>query len=484
MLLGELNMKIMPIYGANFARNFKGAEKTGLNKAEKNYADERNATLIDGIKNQSLRVVDPKGLFSVQNISNEKIGSKFIITPTDPEFKDLKILVKPNTRLNSDYNGLSIKIKDDIAFKGRVYGSIRKDENGTDETMKDAYTSFFKKGMHKTIENNYIDKIETNKIKNDYNFFIPSDGDGTRYRDITTLQGGLTKPASKIPATLNGQQMSLVQAVLTNYAKTSKLTDGCDFVEVKPAQGSAYALFEGLASGKIPTNKPVVFSWGDNFSDIDITKLIQYHEKNNSGFTLLTLPVDRERVQSLGAAKVKSQDNFEITDFYEKPKEEDVLDAFAIPNTDNEYLGVVGPYIISPQALVWLKENYINTPENFKDFEGKVDFSRKVIGNLVEVLGNGELKDKKDNALKMMAYKKPSSDTWSDLGSEKDFSAEMKNVKHGAFKNLPSEMRESIGKNVDRFGNITFDEKTKSRLNEFLEKYEIELENSIIYSEG
>ena len=103
---------------------------------------------------------------------------------------------------------------------------------------------------------------------------------------------------------------------------------------------------------------------------------------------------------------------------------------------------------------------------------------------MVKVLGNGELKDKDGNALRMMAYEKPSSDTWSDLGSEKDFSAEMKNVKHGAFSNLPSEMRETIGKNVDRYGNITFDAKTKARLNEFLDKYEIQLENSIIYSEG
>ena len=88
----------------------------------------------------------------------------------------------------------------------------------------------------------------------------------------------------------------------------------------------------------------------------------------------------------------QSKDNLEITDFYEKPKEKEVLDSFVIPNTNNDYLGVVGPYVISPQALGWLKENYINNPEKFKDFEGKVDFSRTVIGNLVEVLGNGELK--------------------------------------------------------------------------------------------
>lgn len=479
-------MKIMPIVnGANFGRKITKHEANGYIQGNcdckpKNYGVGKFA----GIGTQALEVIDVNNMFNVKNISNEKIGSKFILTPTDPKFKDLKILIKPNTRLTSHQQTLWIGIKDDLSFKGRIYGSIRKDETGEDETMKKAYSDFFDKGMNAIVQKNYINREETAKIKDDYNFYIPSDGDGTRYRDITLLQGGVTKPASKIPATLNGEQMSLVQAVLTNYAKTSKLNKGYDFIPVTPAQGSAYAFFEGLASGKIPTTKPLVFSWGDNFSDIDITKLIQHHEKNNSGFTLLTLPVNRDRVQSLGAAKVKSKDNLEITDFYEKPKEKEILDSFAIPNTDNEYLGVVGPYVISPQALTWLKENYINNPEKFKDFEGKVDFSRTVIGNLVKVLGNGELKDKDGNALRMMAYEKPSSDTWSDLGSEKDFSAEMKNVKHGAFSNLPSEMRETIGKNVDRYGNITFDAKTKARLNEFLDKYEIQLENSIIYSEG
>lgn len=475
-------MKITPIANTSFKDKLTiyGPQNSAKKETTAPAQSIKTGT-IQGEGSQSLRIYDPNGLFSIQNISNPKIGTKFILTPTDPEFKDLRILVKPNTKLKSTKDFTEIRVDDFLSFKGRIYGSIRNDENGEDERMKKAYSDFFKKGMHKEIQKKYINKDETAKIKNDYNFFVPSDGDGTRYRDITQLQGGVTKPASKIPATLNGETMSLVQAVLTNYTKTSKLTDGYDFIPVTPAQGSAYAFFEGLTSGKIPTNKPVVFSWGDNFSDIDITKLIQYHEDNKSGFTLLTLPVDRNRVQSLGAAKVKSNDNLEITDFYEKPKEKEILDDFVVPDTEDKYLGVVGPYVISPEALCWLKENYESNPENFKDFEGKVDFSRNVIGNLVDVLSNGDLVNKNGMPLKMMAYQKPASDTWSDLGSEKDFSNEMKNVKHGAFSNLPEEMRESIGKNVDRYGNITFDKAAKEKLNEFLDKYEIDLQNSVIY---
>lgn len=431
-----------------------------------------------------IRIRDNKGIFEYEDISDSKVGEKFLLHPTDPKYKDLTILFTPKTTMSTPDSSLSGYSRSDVcpvSFKGQVWGSVRKDENGTDEVMKKAYDDFFRTGMNDHVT--YVERSnEASKIKDDYNFFVPSDGDGTRYRDITKLQGGVTKPASRIPAKLNGYDMRLVHGVLVNFAKTSKLEDGANFVEVKPAQGSAYALLEGLASGNIPTDKPIVFSWGDNFSDIDITKLILDHEKNNSGFTMLVLPVNEERVKSIGAAKVKSADDLEMLDFFEKPTDPETIEKFRVSPDEDKFLGVVGPYVLSPQVLSWLKEGYINNQESFKDETKGYDFSSKIIGQLIEPMNNGEIEDENGNPLRMYAYEKPETDSWSDLGSEKDFSREIKNVKHGGFQNLPIQMRESISQNVDRYGNITFDEKTKRLLQDFLDEYEIDLRNAIVYS--
>ncbi|MBE7706138.1 MAG: hypothetical protein E7Z91_02700 [Cyanobacteria bacterium SIG30] len=476
-------MKISPIsYSAYNVKN-ANVQKSPVAFGEVHGACNSYVTRLKGVNNQTLEIKDKNDIFTVENISDEKVGSKFLLRPTDPEFKDLTILFTPKSYLKSEVNDLSVSFNNSLSFKGQVWGSIRKyDDSSSDETMKKAYSDFWKTGMHDVAS--YIYRNENSKdVKDDYNFFIPSDGDGTRYRDITKLQGGVTKPASKIPATLNGHEMRLVQGILTNFSKTGKVeADGFNFVEVEPAMGSAYAFLEGLASGQIPTSKPIVFSWGDNFSDIDITKLMQYHEKNNAGMTILTLPVDTERIVSLGAVKVKDADNLEMIDFFEKPKDKDLIQSFVIPGTEDKCLGAVGPYVLSAEALEWLKENYVKNPDNFKDHEGKVDFSRKVVGQLLPLMASGEIKDKNGNALRMMAYEKPETDTWSDLGSEKDFTNEMKNVKLGYFYNMPDEMRQSISENVDRYGNITFNQKDKALLNRFLDKYDIDLRNAIICS--
>ena len=205
-----------------------------------------------------------------KNLSNPKVGSKFLIKSNLPEYKDLTLLITPDTVIKSDdlYIAIAKKGERTPSFKGRLYGSIREENGQRDYKMEDQYIRFWQEGMHDEVSQKYLDKTYAPQLKDDYNFFIPSDGDGTRYKDITTLQGGITKPASYIPATLNGKNMSLVQTVITNYTKTGKLDKWFDFVRVKPAQGSAYAFLEGLADGKISTKKPLVFGWGDNFSDV------------------------------------------------------------------------------------------------------------------------------------------------------------------------------------------------------------------------
>ncbi len=427
-----------------------------------------------GEKGEVFEILDKKEVFDVDNISNSKIGSKFILTPTDPVYKGLRILVSPDTVIKSKNGDIKASVlPSPISFTGKVYGSIRQNPDGTeDEVMKDAYKEFFSKGMAtKVLLSNLADADYFETILNDdYNFYVPSDGDGTRYRDITTLLGGVTKPASKIPATLNGQQMKLVHVVLTNFEKTGMLED-CDFVPVEPAKGSAYAFLEGLKSGKIPTTSPIVFSWGDNFADINVTNLLKYHEDSNSDFTMLTLPVNTQRVQSLGAAKVVSEDDLTVNEFVEKPNGE-LAKEFVIPGTKDSCLGVVGPYVLSKKALEWIKENYTKNPDDFF-VEGKgFDFSAGVISQLVN-----------DDGFKVTAYKKPKTDTWSDLGSGKDFKTEIVNVKKGDYSNFPLEIRKSMKENVDNKNNISFDQLSQGVFESFCDNNGLNISNAVVYFE-
>ena len=459
------------IYGKN---SFKASNKSTY---------ENKTFELKGLNGDVLKIKDENKLINIENISDPKVGSKFLISFTDPKYAGLKILYKPETEFSSEENGISLDlIKENPSFKGRVYGSIRKNDDGSsDEKMKTAYNNFWRQGMYNEISTKYINQELTSKIKDDYNFFVPSDGDGTRYKDVTRLQGGVTKPASYIPATLNGNGMTLVQAVLSNFAQTSKLDDGVGFIEVKPAQGSAYAFLEGLADGTISTEKPLVFSWGDNFSDINVTKLILEHEKNNSGFTILSILSDKQQIKSLGALKVNSKNDLTVSKFREKPSSEEV-EEYVIPDMPDLCLGSVGPYVISKEVLKWIKDKYTDNPESFKSPEGKgYDFSSMIIAPLVGALNNGEIKDENENELKLRAKLLPSNNTWSDLGSEKDFSINMKMVKNGKFSNLPLEMRESISQNVDENNNITFDEKTRTMLNQAKEQYGLNIKNSISY---
>ena len=263
-----------------------------------------------------------------KNLSNPKVGSKFLIKSKLPEYKDLTLLITPDTVIKSDdlYIAIAKKGERTPSFKGRLYGSIREENGQRDHKMEDQYIRFWQEGMHNEVSQKYMDKIYAPQLKDDYNFFIPSDGDGTRYKDITTLQGGITKPASYIPATLNGKNMSLVQTVITNYTKTGKLNKWFDFVRVKPAQGSAYAFLEGLADGKISTEKPLVFSWGDNFSDVNVSKIMQEHEKSGAAFTITTIPVDKQKTKSLSIVKLDSLDSKTINQFVEKPQDEEFIE--------------------------------------------------------------------------------------------------------------------------------------------------------------
>jgi len=420
-----------------------------------------------------------------ENLSNPKVGSKFIIKPKNKRYSDLRILITPDSYISRPDLNFGVYVEKEQktpSFTGRLYGSIREKDGQRDTNMENEYIRFWMEGMHSHVVDNYADKKYAPSVKDDYNFFIPSDGDGTRYKDITALQGGVTKPASYIPASIGGRQMSLVQGVISNFARTGKLDKMFDFVRVEPAKGSAYAFLEGLKSGKIQTERPLVFSWGDNFSDINISRLMKNHEDSKSGFTVTVLPVDKSRTKALSIIKTDDVQSRTIDKFVEKPQDDDFIDSCVLPEFGkNKCLSAVGPYILSPEALTWIKENYIEDPESFLNPDKGYDFSSMIIAPMLEAFKNGEIIDKNGNPMDMKFDIIDKKETWSDLGTQKDFSQAMKDASMGKYQYLPYEMKASMKKNIDGNNNITFNDKSNELFHEMLRDFCVTAKNVIAY---
>lgn len=413
-----------------------------------------------------------------QNLSNQKVGSKFLIKCLLPEYEDLTLLITPESKIESDdlYIGID-KDSSSPSFKGKLYASIRQEGKYSDTKMEEEYVRFWQEGMHALVSDKYIDKEYGRKIKNDYNFFIPSDGDGTRYKDITSLQGGRTKPASYIPATLNGKNMSLVQGVISNFARTGKLDKKYEFIKVSPAKGSAFAFLEGLRTGKISTKKPIVFSWGDNFTDVNISRLLYKHEKSGSDFTISAIPVEKSKTKSLSVVKIDSLKDKSILEFVEKPQDDAYINSCVVPQLGKDKcLSVVGPYVISPRVLQWIKDKYVSNPEYFKNPDKGYDFSSMIIAQVLDAMQKGEIPKGK---MKLALIK--DDETWSDLGSQKDFSLAMKNISLGLYSNLPAEVSLSLQKNIDDDGNITFNTRSRNMLRALASDLNIKFENVLAY---
>ena len=475
MKISSINYS-MPTMNANFAARAKKAEPKVSNEGMNN-----DKLVMDGKASKYFKLVE--------NLSNPKVGSKFVLESTLPEYKGLRVLITPDSKISSSEMNIGIVKDTQPSFKGRLYGSIREHDGQRDYKMEEEYIRFWMEGMHKTVTDKYQDKEFAPKLKDDYNFYIPSDGDGTRYKDITALQGGaytpakaVTKPASDIPATMGGKQMSLVQGVITNFAKTGKLDKMFDFVRVEPARGSAYGFLEGLASGKIHTNKPLVFSWGDNFSDINISRLMKNHEDSNSGFTVTVLPVDKARTKALSIIKTDDVEGRKIDVFVEKPQDDDFIESCVLPQFgENQCLSAVGPYVLSPEALTWIKDNYIDDPESFLNPDKGYDFSSMIIAPMLEAFNNGEIIDENGNPMEMKFDMIQPEETWSDLGSQKDFSQAMKDASKGKYLYLPWEMKQSLMDNIDTSDNITFNERSNKMLHDMLKDIGAQATNVIAY---
>ena len=142
------------------------------------------------------------------------------------------------------------------------------------------------------------------------------------------------------------------------------------------------------------------------------------HEESGSGFTITTIPVEKEKTKSLSICKIDSLDNKNIQEFVEKPQDDDYIESCVVPELgENMCLAAVGPYVISPQVLSWIKDKYIKDTESFRNPDKGYDFSSMIITPALQALKNGEITNENGSPLNMKLEVISDSDTWSDLGS-------------------------------------------------------------------
>ena len=101
---------------------------------------------------------------------------------------------------------------------------------------------------------------------------------------------------------------------------------------------------------------------------------------------------------------------------------------------------------------------------------------------MLKAFNNGEILSSKNGEPLEMKYETVQpQETWSDLGSQKDFSKAMKDMNKGKYKQLPFEMRVSMLLNSYPNGDISFNDKTRSLLFELKKDLRLKTENVIAY---
>jgi len=184
---------------------------------------------------------------------------------------------------------------------------------------------------------------------------ILAGGLGTRLRPLTNTTPKPLLPIKGIPtmqhAIENLKKHGIKDIILAVSFHADKIKeyfgDGSKFgvnisysIENEPL-GTGGAV--RLAAKDIKEN--FILLWGDNLIDLDISRLISSHKKNNAKITMTLTP--REDVEHFGVAKL---DGEKILHFVEKPKREE-----APSNLIN-----AGAFVINPEALNILPEGKSN----------------------------------------------------------------------------------------------------------------------------
>ena len=140
-------------------------------------------------------------------------------------------------------------------------------------------------------------------------------------------------------------------------------------------QGTADAVRESLRHIKDFQNEAIVILSGDHLYRMDYRDMVQRHLNMDADITLAVQPVPKHEASRMGL--LKAGPDGRVVDFFEKPKQEDILERFRCPaetirehglEGDEWYLGSMGIYVFKPSVL----EELLSDPT-------RMDFGREVI---------------------------------------------------------------------------------------------------------
>ncbi len=131
-------------------------------------------------------------------------------------------------------------------------------------------------------------------------------------------------------------------------------------------QGTADAVRKQLFEIQMSRSKNVLILAGDHLYRMDYSKMAQYHWDNDADVTVAVQPIGRADAPRFGL--LKRNDEGEIVDFTEKPKDPKILDKF-ITRDDPEkpYLASMGIYFFNLETLVNIL-SLKSGGQNFDDF--------------------------------------------------------------------------------------------------------------------
>ncbi len=135
-------------------------------------------------------------------------------------------------------------------------------------------------------------------------------------------------------------------------------------------QGTADAVRKNLMYLRAADDNILILS-GDHLYRMDYNKFFEYHKKMKADITIAVKPIYRHEAKEFGILNV--DENGYISEFYEKPKDDAILDKYAIPEEafkkfdmdpqGRTHLASMGIYIFNKKVLFDVLEN--NDKEDF-----------------------------------------------------------------------------------------------------------------------
>ncbi len=128
------------------------------------------------------------------------------------------------------------------------------------------------------------------------------------------------------------------------------------------AQGTADAVRQSIRYIENSEADYVLILSGDQLYRMNFNDILSYHIEKKADITLSCIPITENDVERFGVIKIN--ENFQIIDFQEKPKDKKIIKQFHTPHIDingKHFLASMGIYVFNKSVLLHLLKNLPDT---------------------------------------------------------------------------------------------------------------------------